>query len=91
MTETKPRFNFRLYATAVQMVATLAPIADDIRRRSRDLADQMERALASVPLNVAEGAESAGSSASPGSGRRWGRSTRSSPAATSARRSGTSP
>ncbi len=59
-TRAKPRFNFRLYALAVQMVATLAPLADDIRRRNGDLADQMERALTSVPLNVAEGAQSAG-------------------------------
>ncbi|MCZ7678902.1 MAG: four helix bundle protein [Sandaracinaceae bacterium] len=59
-THEKPRFNFRLYALAVQMVAALAPVADEVRRRNRDLADQMERALTSVPLNVAEGAESAG-------------------------------
>ncbi len=60
MSHSKPRFNFRLYALAIQMVSEMAPVADAIRRRNRDLADQMERALTSVPLNVAEGAESAG-------------------------------
>ena len=40
---------------ALEAVRVLAKVLHVIRRRSRPLGDQLERALASVPLNVHEG------------------------------------
>ena len=44
----------------LELVRRLAPSIRVLRARSSALADQMERALISVPLNVAEGAYSRG-------------------------------
>src|SRR5688572_89094 len=40
---------------ALEAVRALAKVLEVIRRRSRPLGDQMERALIAVPLNVREG------------------------------------
>jgi four helix bundle protein len=50
----------RIYAVVLELVRQLAPFVAKLRTRSPALADQMERALISVPLNVAEGAYSRG-------------------------------
>jgi four helix bundle protein len=42
------------------LVKRLAPLLPALRSRSKALGDQLERALISVPLNVAEGAYSRG-------------------------------
>jgi four helix bundle protein len=49
-----------IYPVILDLVRKLAPVVRAIRGRSPALADQMERALTSVPLNVAEGAYSRG-------------------------------
>src|SRR4051794_41838319 len=49
-----------IYPVVLQLVRRLAPVLRALRARSSALADQMERALISVPLNVAEGAYSRG-------------------------------
>ena len=50
----------KIYPVVLELVRRLAPQLPALRRRSSVLADQMERALISVPLNVAEGAYSRG-------------------------------
>jgi four helix bundle protein len=50
----------KIYPVVLELVRRLAPLLPALRRRSSALADQMERALISVPLNVAEGAYSRG-------------------------------
>jgi four helix bundle protein len=50
----------RIYAVALELVRRLAPLVVTLRSRSPALADQMERALISIPLNIAEGAYSRG-------------------------------
>jgi four helix bundle protein len=50
----------RIYAVVLELVRELAPLVAKLRSRSPALADQMERALISVPLNIAEGAYSRG-------------------------------
>ncbi len=50
----------KIYPVVLELVRRLAPLLPALRRRSSALADQMERALVSVPLNVAEGAYSRG-------------------------------
>jgi len=49
-----------IYPVILELVRQLAPVVRTLRGRSPALADQMERALISVPLNVAEGAYSRG-------------------------------
>jgi four helix bundle protein len=49
-----------IYTVVIQLVRRLAPVIRALRSRSPALADQMERALISIPLNVAEGAYSRG-------------------------------
>jgi four helix bundle protein len=51
-----------IYPVILDLVRKLAPVVETLRVRSPALADQMERALISVPLNVAEGAYSRGRS-----------------------------
>jgi four helix bundle protein len=49
-----------IYPVILDLVRRLAPVVRQLRGRSAALGDQMERALVSVPLNVAEGAYSRG-------------------------------
>ena len=49
-----------IYPVVLELVRKLAPLLPTLRARSSALADQFERALISVPLNVAEGAYSRG-------------------------------
>src|SRR5690349_10243813 len=50
----------RLYPIVLELVRALAPYLPVLRARSGALGDQLERALISIPLNVAEGAYSRG-------------------------------
>jgi four helix bundle protein len=50
----------RIYPVVLLLVRRLAPYLAVLRARSASLGDQFERALVSVPLNVAEGAYSRG-------------------------------
>jgi four helix bundle protein len=50
----------RIYPVIFELVRKLAPYLPVLRARSAALGDQLERALISVPLNVAEGAYSRG-------------------------------
>jgi four helix bundle protein len=52
--------SLKIYPVILELVRQLAPTVRVLRARSSVLADQMERALVSVPLNVAEGAYSRG-------------------------------
>ena len=49
-----------IYLVVLELVRRLAPVLPKLRVRSFALGDQMERALISVPLNLAEGAYSRG-------------------------------
>ncbi|HEY3499329.1 MAG TPA: four helix bundle protein [Polyangiaceae bacterium] len=49
-----------IYPVVLELVRRLAPVVKVLRGRSSALGDQMERALISIPLNVAEGAYSRG-------------------------------
>jgi four helix bundle protein len=49
-----------IYPVILDLVRQVAPLVPKLRSRSPALADQMERALISVPLNTAEGAYSRG-------------------------------
>jgi four helix bundle protein len=50
----------RIYPVVLQFVQRVAPVIERIGKRDPDLARQMRRSLASVPLNVAEGSHSPG-------------------------------
>ena len=50
----------KIYPVVLELVRKLAPFLPKLRSRSSALGDQMERALISIPLNVAEGAYSRG-------------------------------
>jgi four helix bundle protein len=50
----------KLYPVVLELVRRLAPRLGVLKARSSGLGDQFERALTSVPLNVAEGAYSRG-------------------------------
>ena len=52
-----------IYPVALQLVRRLSPYLPALRARSASLGDQLERALISVPLNIAEGAYSRGKTA----------------------------
>ena len=52
--------SLKIYPVILDLVRRLAPSIRVLRSRSSALADQMERALISVPLTVAEGAYSRG-------------------------------
>jgi four helix bundle protein len=50
----------KIYPVVLELVRRLSPALPRLRARSASLGDQMERALISIPLNVAEGAYSRG-------------------------------
>jgi four helix bundle protein len=50
----------KIYPIVLQLVRQLAPYLPALRARSSSLGDQLERALISIPLNLAEGAYSRG-------------------------------
>src|SRR3954453_9207615 len=50
----------KIYPVVLELVRKLVPFLPRLRARSASLGDQMERALISIPLNVAEGAYSRG-------------------------------
>jgi len=50
----------RIYGVLIDLVRDLGPLARELERRDPDLARQCRRALASAPLNVAEGSYSRG-------------------------------
>jgi four helix bundle protein len=52
--------NLRIYPVVLELVRRLGPLLPVLRARSATLGDQLERALVSIPLNVAEGAYSRG-------------------------------
>jgi four helix bundle protein len=45
----------RIYPVLLELVATVAPLVRQLERKDPDLARQCRRALASAPLNTAEG------------------------------------
>jgi four helix bundle protein len=50
----------RIYSVVLELVRRVSPVVQLLRARSPALADQLERSLISVPLNVAEGSYSRG-------------------------------
>ena len=52
--------NLRIYPVVLELVRCVGRRVVGVRGRSSALADQLERALISIPLNVAEGAYSRG-------------------------------
>jgi four helix bundle protein len=50
----------KIYPIVLQLVRRLSPYLPLLRARSSSLGDQLERALISVPLNLAEGSYSRG-------------------------------
>jgi four helix bundle protein len=52
--------SLKIYPVVLELVRRLSPLVRVLRARSSVLGDQMERALISMPLNVAEGAYSRG-------------------------------
>ncbi len=50
----------RIYDVLLQVVREVRPLVAELERRDADLARQCRRALASAPLNVAEGSYSRG-------------------------------
>jgi four helix bundle protein len=52
--------NFVAYTNALDLVRALAPIVEQLRARSADAADQIERAASSIVQNIAEGSRRRG-------------------------------
>jgi four helix bundle protein len=52
--------SLKIYPVVLELVRRLSPLVRVLRARSSVLGDQLERALISIPLNVAEGAYSRG-------------------------------
>jgi four helix bundle protein len=52
--------SLKIYPVVLELVRQLSPVVRILRARSSVLADQMQRAMISIPLNVAEGAYSRG-------------------------------
>ena len=50
----------RIYSVAIEMIRELRPLIDRIKKRDSNLADQLQRAVTSIPLNLHEGAYSQG-------------------------------
>ena len=52
--------NFRVYQDSLALAKQVAPVITALKKQDSNLADQLRRALTSVPLNLAEGAGQAG-------------------------------
>jgi four helix bundle protein len=52
--------NFAAYTVSLDLVRALSPVIEQLRSRSADLADQVDRARTSVVLNICEGARRSG-------------------------------
>jgi four helix bundle protein len=52
--------NFAAYTVGLDLVRALTPVIEQLRRRSADLADHVDRARTSVVLNICEGARRTG-------------------------------
>ena len=52
--------SLKIYVVVLELVRRMAPRLSEVRRHSAALGDKLERALLSVPLNVAEGSQSRG-------------------------------
>ncbi len=50
----------RIYAVLIELIRDLRPMVRELERRDADLARQCRRALASAPLNIAEGSYNRG-------------------------------
>ena len=50
--------SLHIYDFVIETIRVFAPVIREIEKRDRSLADQMQRALASVALNLSEGAGS---------------------------------
>jgi len=50
----------RIYEVALDVVGDLTPVIEEIQRRNRNLADQLDRAVTAVPLAIAEGTSAIG-------------------------------
>ena len=50
--------SLHIYDFVIETIRLFAPVVREIAKHDRDLADQMRRALASVALNLSEGAGS---------------------------------
>lgn len=50
--------NLRIYPIVLELVRRMSPALPVLKAHSASLADQFERALTSIPLNVSEGAYS---------------------------------
>ena len=51
---------FEAYQVALELMTALRPVVEGLAKRNRSLADQVRRAAASVPLNLAESNRRAG-------------------------------
>ena len=47
----------KIHSVAIQCCVVVGPVANQIARRDAALADQLRRAMASVALNISEGAD----------------------------------
>jgi len=55
--------SLRIYSVVIELVRGMRPLVERVGRRDANLADQLRRALTSVPLNLHEGAYSQGGNA----------------------------
>ena len=51
---------FHAFDVSLEMIAAVKPVIQRVASKDRALADQMRRAAASVPLNIAEGSRRGG-------------------------------
>ncbi|KAB2892379.1 MAG: four helix bundle protein, partial [Kofleriaceae bacterium] len=48
------------YSVSIQLIRLVRPLVERIAKHDRDLADQIRRAMNSIPLNLSEGRKSRG-------------------------------